>query len=1199
MALDKFDRDLPSSSSNSDHAHDDKEDLFSSSSSSSQQGSQDNIDRSNESRLFHSSDSSINSDQSSSSSTGVIPANVLDINNDNDDDNARTSLQEEIVLNETILESLQKRMISLDQEIALERSQLLRHSEQLEFMKHKKISLKRAREENTVLLRGVTHSLDRCIKTLRRKLDDKGYKPIAVGEIISSVDSDTGAGANIMIEDMNASSDSVMEHHDNLRSSMKTKIGGKEIEMDHAGDGVIHTIMNNIEIEEACISAVTNISIEIKSPFDEQYMQQRWSQSYPDHIPLFHGHAPNEHSLLPSEYVMRPLHHPFTSSQTLSKVVEYAQSEAWARREKMTEVELKIDYRASIQETVLDVYACTTYDPHLIKSNGRVEAVLPGVSLPVNDGNLAVSTANGPKIDANMIICRKALFGKCNDPLCAYQHLSGRANVKTRSNKLRTVESNQHGCAVILPIFTYPIPPFPKKMKDVVRLEESGEGSSHLCTHVKEEDDLLSDRKDSSKDIMDGDSSIEDSVEEDLLSKPQDSSENIMDCDSSIEDSVENIEEEQSNILNNASIDNEDSAAGIFSEMAKSDSGNFGDTEDYIVLPDIEDDEVEGRMSTNIKIALSDCEESEEDVLAQEHDHENELNQDAPGAIGVFTDALKMLGFEIMSVSNIEQETQPILTYNPQIQSLSGSDMDPLIIEANLLCSVVSGVQLCIHAGRVDCSEGILQLARSSTPLSHSDPSNNRFVFTQVVVNYLTILHQGSTCGKGGLSSNCSFHIQFALSVLSHFAKCNAQSIVLITDCANYDLCVSELERQLKACMDLLLQVGGQDLQEGKTLSALITEIETYQPIFSNLSPLESCTKLSESITLGQHLAIAIANEASTLNDPQLILEKVLFHVCNFLKSASFKCSKLMFEASQHSQSTMQLNIFSFFGPAIFTGVSSIVSVVATESLRDNMSKSTLLPRHEGIFVQVKQLLMESIQYLDFSGTIVDNKEGQLLLCPFFSILAQILVACSLYTKAHVLLVNALHSAHSERNWGVFSDLLWSSLIQLHMIFPLPESLEENRADLSTRPLDYGINPSKMVLTGDSTLVNCLLLGKIIKAKEGKARADFKRIQQCCEHISLAGDKSQKTIPHNYKCVISLGSVNEHSDTVPMHAFPHSLYFLGDQMKSLTFTCCGLESLPIRFGDYFPQLKVSSYICASCFDIFISCTDPFREKKGS
>ena len=90
---------------------------------------------------------------------------------------------------------------------------------------------------------------------------------------------------------------------------------------------------------------------------------------------------------------------------------------------------------------------------------------------------------------------------------------------------------------------------------------------------------------------------------------------------------------------------------------------------------------------------------------------------------------------------------------------------------------------------------------------------------------------------------------------------------------------------------------------------------------------------------------------------------------------------------------------------------------------------------------------MKIVQCFDFSGITGGTFEGQMLLTPFFGLLVNFLISLQSFAKCQVLLENTLHSAYassSGRNWSIYSELLWSQLIQLQMIFPSRKSLSIN-----------------------------------------------------------------------------------------------------------------------------------------------------------
>lgn len=231
--------------------------------------------------------------------------------------------------------------------------------------------------------------------------------------------------------------------------------------------------------------------------------------------------------------------------------------------------------------------------------------------------------------------------------------------------------------------------------------------------------------------------------------------------------------------------------------------------------------------------------------------------------------------------------------------------------------------------------------------------------------------------------------------------------------------------------------------------------------------------------------------------------------------------------------------------------------------------------------IQMKHLLMQSIHLLDFSGIINDNMEGQLLLCPFFSLLSSLLLVSGSYTKTHVLLVNALYSAHIKSNWAIYSDLLWSLLIQLHSVFPLSGensgssrlhidgSLEKLQNDLVSKPHAFGVCPSKIVLEGDSNIANYDRLNPMQQSEDrALEKSAVSGVHSFCSHISTLQSFRQEV----ETCKIDLQLTNT-SFPLRVTEFPMSLCLIGRNLLSLSLMNLDLMSLPLTFGSVFRNLQ--------------------------
>lgn len=181
----------------------------------------------------------------------------------------------------------------------------------------------------------------------------------------------------------------------------------------------------------------------------------------------------------------------------------------------------------------------------------------------------------------------------------------------------------------------------------------------------------------------------------------------------------------------------------------------------------------------------------------------------------------------------------------------------------------------------------------------------------------------------------------------------------------------------------------------------------------------------------------------------------------------------------------------------------------------------------------------------------------------FFVLLASILVANDHASKTHVLLTNTLYYAHgSYQNWTIYSDWLWSSLIQLNIVFPdnrIGKKSPQYNTELAQRPLDYGVSPSRVTLEGDSSLVMSICKLDIQKKRGGGA----------LKKLSLLSSQLMSSEEEISDFRLDLSNSVLHN----IREFPLSLCVTGAKLKSLSLTGCQLESIPFTFGDHFCFLQ--------------------------
>ncbi len=1151
---------------------------------------------------------------SGSDSDNSFTDDDLDMDSNARDLSMESSLEEEIALNETMLESLQKRMMTLDESILQETKSRQQHQDNIENLQRRHDSLVKTRKVNSDAVRVVTQTLDKCIQRLKKALSERGKgKGVKTDDDNSQEDMiDMDTSRSMGSEGYgNSDNDAADSERDSLTSIQGT---GVEAEVDDATVEVPATeTIRQLHIRIPPIDekrkTIQSVSTSLTSTNPTRY---RWLRNdNPTTTLVF-----DESDLSTNHCHILPLHSPFASQSILKQVVDISQKEVLARRRGMDGLQLEKDYVLSVQNTVLDFAACSQYDPHLLpmqrmhprhchlKSQKSCSLALS----QNNDEEVTNITADEQQeseeslqIDANTIICRKALFGKCDDPQCEYQHLSGRANLKVgnifHGNKIRTVAvegRKERRITVVLPVESHPLPPFPG----------SGLAESNLKRTLPSSTEEASDMKSRIKRQK-----VNDKFEQVEADVRDISTDTAVKCD----DSVVSCVSTSGKLIDDEQMQNESSSA-----ENKDENAVFDSEEDFIWLPTI--DEGGAQISAAIDMVLSDSES--EDTISEDDDPaiSHDLLQDPSHFLRPLSMALSFSGFDISQLENdgSEQEPKSHLRYTPDEPS---SDMDSndiigqIMLETKLLCSAIEALNLCIHAGRVDICNAILHYCE--TVLDSEDLKARK---GRVVMDHLTCMQQAlevmsdfvesSFYGSSPFNPSSTLHIHLLLTSLCHLVS-YYHLMLKSRHQEYYKTCDAEIQttilntgltddiRHFREEFDVFLEFAhfGKDCKMDpkettkrlihNSFTSLLSEFESLTPLQSDTSIDRSSSNLINYLTLGQDLASGVAKESNVLGDPQLIIESVLFNIVNILKLYSAKCRFSLEDESNTcigKGSTSQLQIFLLFAPAIFTTISAVQALINSD--RDDQEIALHVPfstRQQGILVQMKQLVMQCIHHLDFSGLIKDNMEGQLLLCPFFSSLSTLLVISGSYTKAHVLLVNALYSAHTKLNWAIYSDLLWSQLIQLHMSFPLSgetggnsklhidDSLERLQTELVSKPHSFGVYPSKIVLEGDAIFANhdSLNSSKIQGFQKTSDDGNYiGSIHAFCSRISRLQRSGQY-------CQTTKIDIQRPSVSCPLRVFPMSFCLIGKHILSLSLNNLDLEALPLVFGRVFRNIQVS------------------------
>jgi len=396
--------------------------------------------------------------------------------------------------------------------------------------------------------------------------------------------------------------------------------------------------------------------------------------------------------------------------------------------------------------------------------------------------------------------------------------------------------------------------------------------------------------------------------------------------------------------------------------------------------------------------------------------------------------------------------------------------------------------------------------------------------------------------------------------------------------------------------------------------------------------PTDTTISLIKCATSGQLAAKGIAKlifaSEEYSDSPHLIIDRCLHPLMKRIEKHLTATRITIAEEAIHnkilgitsSAFALQILYFALFGPSVFTCLAAVASFLK-ERRCDGFH------RHYGTLVEAKKTLMQIVQCFDFSGITGGNFEGQLLLAPLFGLLVNFLISLGSFAKCQVLLETTLHSAHassSVRNWSIYSELLWSQLIQRQMIFPSRKFIahtlsqvgnDENSAEeintssldyfnlnesnriLTRRAIEYGVHVNKIFLPGDSTIVRNTLHfttttsasfkrespKKLSHFLDRKKIAALENVRSVCEMLSKAHLSSTQLekINLNMKNLLSVYvgagiAITDGGLTCCLPEFPHSLLLFGCGLKQLHLDSCGFESLPATFGLHFKGLNILS-----------------------
>ena len=232
---------------------------------------------------------------------------------------------------------------------------------------------------------------------------------------------------------------------------------------------------------------------------------------------------------------------------------------------------------------------------------------------------------------------------------------------------------------------------------------------------------------------------------------------------------------------------------------------------------------------------------------------------------------------------------------------------------------------------------------------------------------------------------------------------------------------------------------------------------------------------------------------------------------------------------------------------------------------------------------------------------------AELALSPLHALSVSLASTLRRYGKAQHRLESALNSVLAKRRISLYghvglmlySELLWSQLIQLRASLPLqsetpskvkslslPDSIESGHEALAVSLVRFGVHPNHVTLCGDWNLLKAFCVDS-----EGNVGLKKPHIRKQCHTLlsnifttanqSIA-TTSNDTTESSMQSMLSLSNLPlsltpNASKSLPMAwslAFPRSALLAGQNLHLLVANKCKLKELPVTFGLYFPNLKV-------------------------
>jgi hypothetical protein len=471
-------------------------------------------------------------------------------------------------------------------------------------------------------------------------------------------------------------------------------------------------------------------------------------------------------------------------------------------------------------------------------------------------------------------------------------------------------------------------------------------------------------------------------------------------------------------------------------------------------------------------------------------------------------------------------------------------------------------VRLCIHAGRFDVSQAILDFASEwSEKLEKDRPSlgESTVEFSSAIVCIINTLEQKAFALETEPGDSV---FQVAYRTQEHLA---------IICCL--------LEYVIPRIGDESILTVLRTLTALESVVAHIDQVDGDQPL-DRLSiyflPIGVQNDARQGVSLQEYLPQFIHHmrktrqlrrDVITIRPPSKLVADVIKPSLRWFEQFVERSLRL----GQHTKDVLLMGVM-LISQLVMGTIEAVALELKMDSHIENVRNQML-----DVWVAIDKLLFSIQKSCSFFPSL------EFLLSPVLA--ANVALGTTLYAYDRVVVrLEKYLGGHVPSPLSVVSEILWSQLLQLEASLPkradrivalkgvyqLPLDVEELHELLALLITNYGVRPHHVVLANDWNLTSAL-----IDEPSEETGVVFQGI-----HERLVEDNlPQMEFKMSDRKLVSQGSRGPCSGV--SSPIPHSLLVIGTSINKLSLTRTGLKLLPDQFGIYFSSLEVRYKICCS------------------